>query len=177
MARSRREVPSRPGHPGGDEPPILPDAAAVPLSDVAHVRAILIASARLRRAMSYGELLDALGHRFSRPKMRAVCRTLDAIDEAARAAGEPDLAVLVVRKADGLPGQGWWAGEQPRSVGYGGPWSGPAAVAFVSERQARAFDHWSGGADHGDSPGAPLPDARRPGAFDEAGPLHRKTDR
>ena len=32
--------------------------------------------------MSYAELLMELGHRFSRPKMRALCRTLDAIDDA-----------------------------------------------------------------------------------------------
>lgn len=121
----------------------MQDEAAVRLSDVAHVRAILIASAGLRRSMTYGELLDALGHRFSRPKMRAICRTLDAIDDAAQAAGEPELAVLVVRRADGLPGQGWWAGERQRRLGYEGPWSGPEAVAFVAERQALAFDHWS----------------------------------
>ena len=121
----------------------MQDEAAVRISDVAHVRAILIASAGLRRSMSYSELLDALGHRFSRPKMRAICRTLDAIDEAARADGEPELAVLVVRKADGLPGQGWWAEGRPQRVGYGGPWSGPDAAAFVSDRQALAFDYWS----------------------------------
>lgn len=119
------------------------DPATVPLSDVAHVRAILIASARSRRAMTYAELLDALGHRFSRPKMRAVCNTLDAIDGAARDAGEPELAVLVVRGADGLPGQGWWAGGRPGRLGYAGPWTGPEAAAFVRARQALAFDHWS----------------------------------
>lgn len=122
----------------------MPDAAAVPISDVVHVRAVLIASAGLRRSMSYSELLEALGHRFSRPRMRAICGTLDAIDEAARAAGEPELAVLVVRKSDGLPGQGWWAGGRPQGLGYGGPWSGPEAAAFVAARQALAFDHWSG---------------------------------
>lgn len=119
------------------------DPATVPISDVAHVRAILIASARSRRSVTYAELLDALGHRFSRPKMRAVCNTLDAIDGAARAAGEPELAVLVVRSADGLPGQGWWAGGRPQRLGYAGPWSGPEAVAFVLERRKQAFDHWT----------------------------------
>ena len=119
------------------------EGAAVPISDTAHVRAILIASARLSRSMSYSELIDALGHRFSRPKMRAVCKTLDAIDEAARAAGEPELAVLVVRRADGLPGQGWWAGGRPQKLGYAGPWSGQKASAFVLERQHLAFDYWT----------------------------------
>lgn len=119
------------------------DVEAVPISDVPHVRAILIASARLRRSMSYAELLDALGHRFSRPRMRALCNTLDAIDAKAREAGEPELAVLVVRASDGLPGQGWWAGGRPLRLGYGGAWSGPEAMAFVAERQSLAFDHWT----------------------------------
>ncbi len=147
MARSHRETPPRPSHMEEGAPWILPDAAAVRISDVAHVRAILIASAGLRRSMTYSELLDALGHRFSRPKMRAVCGTLDAIDEAARVVGEPELAVLVVRRADGLPGQGWWAGGRPRRLGYEGPWSGSEALAFVAKRQALAFDHWSGRTD------------------------------
>lgn len=119
------------------------DPTAVPVSEVAYVRAILIASARRRRAMSYSALLDALGHRFSRPKMRALCKTLDAIDAAARVAGEPELAVLIVRASDGLPGQGWWAGERPRKFGYIGPRSGTEAMAFVLERQNLAFDHWT----------------------------------
>jgi hypothetical protein len=114
---------------------------------MAHVRAVLIASARARSSMSYSELLIALGHRFSRPKMRALCKTLDAIDEAARAAGEPELAVLVVREADGVPGQGWWVGGPSRGSGYAGPWSGPQAAAFVRERQTLAFDHWTRTAD------------------------------
>lgn len=118
------------------------DPATVPISDVAHVRAILISSARARQPVSYAELLDALGHRFSRPKMRAICKTLDAIDDAARGAGEPELAALVVRRADGLPGQGWWAGGRPQRLGYAGPWTGPEAAAFVLERQRLAFDHW-----------------------------------
>ena len=118
-------------------------SAAVPVSEIAHVRAILIASARQRRAMNYSTLLDALGHRFSRPNMRALCRTLDAIDTAARVAGEPELAVLVVRASDGLPGQGWWAGERTRKFEYVGPWWGTEAMALVLERQSLAFDYWA----------------------------------
>lgn len=123
---------------------LSPPPDAVPLSDVAHVRGLLIGAARARRPMSYSEALLALGHRFSRPRMRAFCRTLDAIDEAARARGEPELAVLVVRESDGLPGQGWWVGERTRRAGYAGPWSGPEAAAFVRARQALAYDHWGG---------------------------------
>jgi len=90
-----------------DEGLVPDEAGAGSLADVARVRALLIAAARERRAVSYSELLGGLGHRFTRPRMRAVCKTLDAIDAAGAAAGEPNLAVLVVRETDRLPGQGW----------------------------------------------------------------------
>jgi hypothetical protein len=76
--------------------------------------------------------------------MRAVCKTLDAIDAAGRAAGEPELAVLVVRESDRLPGQGWWTGAS-ETRGYGGLWTGPEAAALVQKLQQQAFDHWSVG--------------------------------
>lgn len=117
------------------------DLRRIPIGDVAAVRAILIEAAKAGRATSYAGVLDALGHRFSRPKMRALCKTLDAIDTAGMAAGEPELAVLVVRESDRLPGQGWWV-DCARRLGYEGLWSGPAAVAFVRRQQKRAFDYW-----------------------------------
>jgi hypothetical protein len=74
--------------------------------------------------------------------MRALCRTLDAIDEEGRARGEPELAALVVRESDGLPGQGWWVGKVYR-LGYEGPWTGRQALAFVRSCQELAFNHWN----------------------------------
>ena len=56
--------------------------------------------------------------------MRAVCKTLDEVDKRAAARGEPELAVLVVRESDGLPGQGWWTGR----TDYTGLWTGPEAT-------------------------------------------------
>lgn len=126
----------RDSHASFDELP------GTPLSDIAAVRALLIAAAKARRDVSYAELLMELGHRFSRPKMRALCRTLDAIDETGREAGEPELAALVVRESDRLPGQGWWVGKVYR-LGYEGPWTGKEALAFVQARQKLAFDYWS----------------------------------
>ena len=109
--------------------------------DSAEVRALLVAAAREGRAVSYSELLGDLGHRFTRPKMRAVCKVLDAVDQAGAAAGEPELAVLVVRESDGLPGQGWWVGSSMR-YGHDGDWTGPGAKALVRELQGEAFDYW-----------------------------------
>lgn len=112
------------------------------IADVDRVRALLVDAARAGEAVSYSELLAALGHRFTRPKMRALCRTLDAIDEAGAAAGEPELAVLVVRESDRLPGQGWWAGGHALTLGHEGPWEGPQARALVNQVQAQAFAWW-----------------------------------
>ncbi len=111
------------------------------IADPDRVRAELIGAARQARAVSYSELLAALGHRFTRPKMRALCRTLDRVDEDARVAGEPELAVLVVRESDRLPGQGWWAGSA-LAHGHVGAWEGPEAAALIRELQGRAFDWW-----------------------------------
>lgn len=112
------------------------------LADAGEVRAHLVAAARAGVALSYGTLLDQLGYRFTRPKMRALCVTLGAIDEEAAARGEPELAVLVVRQSDGLPGQGWWVAGGARSRGYEGPWEGPDAKRFVAAVQAETFAWW-----------------------------------
>lgn len=91
--------------------------------------------------MSYSELLGDLGYRFTRPKMRALCKVLDAVDHAGAAAGEPELAVLVVRESDELPGQGWWVGRAD-VLGYHGDWTGPEARGFVRGLQSQAFEYW-----------------------------------
>jgi hypothetical protein len=109
--------------------------------DVDEVRALLIAAAREERPLSYAEALANLGHRFTRPKMRSLCKVLDAVDSRGEAAGEPELAVLVVRESDGLPGLGWWVGSSVR-YGHDGDWTGPEARALVRELQGRAFDYW-----------------------------------
>ena len=114
------------------------------IADVARVRALLIAAARAREALSYSGLLQMLGHRFTRPKMRALCATLSRIDELARRDGEPGLAVLVVRESDRLPGQGWWTGGTALAHGHDGDWTGPVARALIDRLQRVAFDHWQG---------------------------------
>ncbi len=111
------------------------------IADVAHVRALLIDAARTGQALTYSQTLLALGHGFTRPKMRALCRTLDAIDAAGAGMGEPGLAVLVVRQSDGLPGQGWWI-DTATPAGYVGTWTGPEAAAYVRRHQQAAFAYW-----------------------------------
>ncbi|MBX3560268.1 MAG: ribose-phosphate pyrophosphokinase [Sphingomonas sp.] len=111
-------------------------------ADPKEVHAHLVAAARAGTALSYGELLEHLGYRFTRPKMRALCAMLGEIDRDAEARGEPELAVLVVRASDGIPGQGWWVSGGARSRGYGGPWEGPEAVHFIRSVQAETFAWW-----------------------------------
>jgi hypothetical protein len=111
------------------------------LADPQVVRRLLIESAAGGESMTYADLLNALGHRFTRPKMRALCKVLAVIDDEAVEKGEPELAVLVVRQSDGLPGQGWWVGGA-RLHGYEGLWTGPQAARLVKKLQRQAFDYW-----------------------------------
>jgi hypothetical protein len=113
------------------------------LADPREVRAILVASAQAGQAISYSEVLALLGLHFTRPKMRALCAVLGTVDDEAEARGEPELAVLVVRQSDGLPGQGWWVGGAKKH-GHTGPWEGPRAAKLVRKLQRQAFDFWAG---------------------------------
>ncbi len=115
-----------------------PAADLSALHDVARIKNMLEQCAREGRAISYSELLLNLGFRFTRPKMRAVCKTLDQIDQLTAAEDAPALAVLVVREGDGLPGQGWWTGR----TDYQGEWMGPAAQAQVRKLQDSVFAYW-----------------------------------
>jgi hypothetical protein len=112
------------------------------LAEPEDVRLHLIAAAKAGTAISYGALLEQLGYGFSRPKMRALCALLGTVDEAGARRGEPELAVLVVRQSDGLPGQGWWVAGGARSRGYEGPWEGPEARRFIERVQAESFAFW-----------------------------------
>ena len=109
------------------------------LWDIDQIEAILRDAARQGHALSYSEMLLALGYRFTRPKMRALCKAMAEVDARALARGEPELAVLVVRQSDGLPGQGWWTG---RTDGYHGPWEGPRAQTHIKMIQDKAFTYW-----------------------------------
>ena len=108
--------------------------------DADQVEALLQGRAAQRATFSYSELLLLLGHNFSRPRMRALCVVLDAIDARAEAAGQPELAALVVREGDDLPGQGWWMGRGD----YAGAFEGASARKYLLTVQRQAFDYWQG---------------------------------
>jgi hypothetical protein len=116
--------------------------AAGALADPQEIRLHLVAAARAGHALTYSEVLERLGYAFSRPKMRALCALLGEVDREAAARGEPQLAVLVVRQSDGIPGQGWWVAGGGRERGYAGPWEGPEAKRFIERVQAETFAWW-----------------------------------
>ena len=112
------------------------------LADPVEVRAILVASAQAGQAISYAEVLELLGHHFTRPKMRQLCKVLAYVDDEAEERGEPELAVLVVRQSDGLPGQGWWVGGAKKH-GYTGLWEGPSAAKLIRKLHRQTFEYWA----------------------------------
>ncbi|MCZ8368553.1 MAG: ribose-phosphate pyrophosphokinase [Porphyrobacter sp.] len=112
--------------------------------DPVEVRALLIEAARARETFTYGALLNILGHAFTRPLMRQLCKVLDRIDEDGRAVGQPGLAVLVVRQADGLPGQGWFVSRTGVYDDLPLEWEEPEARRYTEARQAEAFAYWAG---------------------------------
>ncbi len=118
----------------------LPSAAWRNLFDLDQIEAILQATARAGKAISYSDMLDALGYVFSRPKMRALCVALHEVDQRAARRGQPELAVLVVRASDGIPGAGWWSGAN--TARYSGTHEGPQALAYIKKLQAKVFKHW-----------------------------------
>ena len=124
------------------------------LAEPEEVRAHLVAAAQAGTALTYAEVLERLGYTFSRPKMRALCAILGNVDDSAAARDEPELAVLVVRQSDGLPGQGWWVAGGARTRGYAGPWEGEEAKRFIASVQAETFAWWQShsGTGHGSGP-------------------------
>ena len=97
-------------------------------------------TARVGLSISYSEALDCLGYPFSRPKMRALCVALGEVDRRAASRKEPELAVLVVRASDKIPGAGWWVARNDPQ--YKGPNEGPQALKYITGIQARAFSYW-----------------------------------
>jgi len=124
-------------HYASDE---LPSPAWKKLFDLEMIETILQTTARAGKAVSYSEMLGQLGYHFSRPKMRALCVALMEIDARARRNRQPELAILVVRASDGIPGAGWWTDS--KTDDYHGLWEGPEALAYIQKRQAKVFKFW-----------------------------------
>jgi hypothetical protein len=113
------------------------------LVDIDRLEALLVAAARARRSLTYAEVLAHFCIRITPRRVYALCRDLGAVCERNRARGEPELAVLVVRKADRLPGEGFFHSLW-RDGAYDGPATGPVAAAFIRRETERVFAYWAG---------------------------------
>lgn len=102
---------------------------------------LLVGAARERRALTYGQILGFFERRVTRVTVGALCRDLGSVCGRIEAKGGPDLACLVVRKSDGLPGEGYFTAVR-RDGFYDGPSSGGEAVSWVRQRQGQAFAHY-----------------------------------
>lgn len=110
--------------------------------DLDKLQAVLEQAARERQSVTYGQLLRFFGHKVTRYGVAALCRDLGQVCRRVEEAGGPDLAVLVVRQADRLPGDGYFlglveSGELPMVPPAGD------RPAVVEARQARTFEHYA----------------------------------
>jgi len=97
----------------------------------------LLTAARQGAPVTYGALLAFFERRVTPITVRALCRDLGRVCDRIEARGGPDLACLVVRASDGLPGTGYF--QSVRGAGrYDGPDTGETAARFVAAEQARA---------------------------------------
>jgi hypothetical protein len=122
---------------------MVADLARARLVDVDRLEALLIEAARARHSLTYAEVLAHFGIRITPRRVFALCRDLGAVCLRNRARGEPELAVLVVRKADRLPGEGFFHSLW-RDGAYDGPATGPRAHAYVREESEKVFHFFSG---------------------------------
>jgi hypothetical protein len=97
----------------------------------------LRAAAVAGKPITYGALLTFFERRVAPNNVRALCRDIGRVTSRIEATGGADLACLVVRASDGLPGAGYF--RALRDAGrYAGPDTGPEAAAFVAREQASA---------------------------------------
>jgi hypothetical protein len=77
--------------------------------DLDRLERVLVGAAREGRPVTYGQLLAYFGRRVTRITVGALCRDLARVERRREGQGWPDLACLVVRRSDGLPGEGYFA--------------------------------------------------------------------
>lgn len=110
--------------------------------DLEKLERVLVTAARERRPVTYGQLLAYFERRVTPVTVGALCRDLGAVCRRVEAKGGPDLAVLVVRKSDALPGEGYFT-----SLREAGAWDGPSigapAARLVAARQAATYAYYA----------------------------------
>ena len=99
---------------------------------------VLIDTAANGRIVSYRQLLAVFGRRVGPNNVRALMQVLAEVCRRSAARAEPELACIVVREADGLPGEGYFRGTP-------GEFDRMRRASMVAAAQARAFAHWRQG--------------------------------
>jgi hypothetical protein len=111
------------------------------LVEIDKLEILLIEAARDGRSLTYADVLAHFGIRITPRRVYALCRDLGEVCARNRARREPELAVLVVRKAVRLPGEGFFHALWRDGL-FAGPATGPRAQAFIREETARVFGFW-----------------------------------
>ena len=114
------------------------DGYELDMVDLEILERLLKTAAREERPVTYGQLLGYFGRKVTRITVSALCRDLGIVCRRVEEGGGPDLACLVVRKSDGMPGEGYFSSLR-HDEGYDGPNIGPQAHKLVQERQRVAF--------------------------------------
>lgn len=120
------------------------------LVDLDRLERLLLRAGAGRRTLTYGEVLRHFGRRVGPGNVARLCRDLAEVCRRVEARGGPDLACLVVRRDDGLPGAGYIASLLDRR---GRTPTREALVRLVRRRQERAFVWCAAACSSGD----PLP--------------------
>jgi hypothetical protein len=106
--------------------------------DIDRLERVLLQAAAEEHALTYGQILAFFGRRVTPIQVSALCRDLGLVCRRVEARGGPDLACLVVRKSDSLPGEGYFVAMRSERH-YDGPPTGPQAHAFIRQRQELAY--------------------------------------
>ncbi len=114
--------------------------------DIDLLEQLLVDAARDRRTLTYGEVLGHFGKRVTPIRVYALCRDLGSVSERNSERREPELAVLVVRKTDRLPGEGFFRSAW-KDGSYDGPATGPRARAYIDELTEGVFRYFGDGQD------------------------------
>lgn len=110
--------------------------------DIDELERLLIRAAREGRTLTYAEVLAHFDIRIAPRRAYALSRDLGEVCARNRVRGEPELAVLVVRKTDGLPGEGFFKSAW-RDGSYDGPAEGFSARSYIRALQDEVFSYFA----------------------------------
>lgn len=110
--------------------------------DIEKLEQLLVDAARERRTLTYSEVLSHFGKRVTPIRVYALCRDLGLVSERNSERREPELAVLVVRKSDCLPGEGFFRSAW-QDGSYDGPATGPKARNYIDGLTEIVFSYFS----------------------------------